>query len=39
MVRLFLEKLLTVQILYIEGEWKEAGHGDIPWEMEANNGE
>ena len=25
--------------IYIEGEWKEAGHCDFPWEMEANNGE
>ena len=26
-------------MILVDGEWKEAGHGDFPWEMEANNGE
>ena len=24
--------------IFIEGEWKEAGHGEFPWENDANNG-
>ena len=33
------ETIDGVDSIHIEGEWKEAGHGDFPWEMEANNGE
>ena len=25
-------------MIQVEGKWKEAGHGEFPWEMEANNG-
>ena len=25
-------------MIQVEGEWKEAGNGDFPWENEANNG-
>ena len=25
-------------MILVDGEWKEAGHGDFPWEQEANNG-
>ena len=25
-------------MILIEGTWKEAGHGEFPWEQEANNG-
>ena len=25
-------------MIQIDGEWKEAGHSDFPWEQEANNG-
>ena len=25
-------------MIQVEGEWKEAGDGDFPWENEANNG-
>ena len=25
-------------MIRVEGEWKEAGDGDFPWENEANNG-
>ena len=25
-------------MIQVEGAWKEAGHGDFPWENEANNG-
>ena len=25
-------------MILIEGIWKEAGHGEFPWEQEANNG-
>jgi len=32
------ETIDGVDSIYIEGEWKEAGHGDFPWEQEANNG-
>ena len=33
------ETIDGVDSIYIEGGWKEAGHGDFPWEVEANNGE
>ena len=32
------ETIDGVDSIHIEGEWKEAGHGDFPWEQEANNG-
>ena len=25
-------------MINVDGEWKEAGHEDFPWEQEANNG-
>ena len=25
-------------MILVDGVWKEAGHGDFPWEQEANNG-
>ena len=25
-------------MIFIDGEWKEAGSGKFPWEQEANNG-
>jgi len=25
-------------MILVEGQWKEAGHGEFPWENEANNG-
>ena len=25
-------------MIKVDGKWKEAGHGDFPWENEANNG-
>ena len=25
-------------MIRVDGKWKEAGHGDFPWEHEANNG-
>ena len=33
------ETINGVDSIYVEGEWKEAGSHDFPWEMEANNGE
>ena len=33
------ETIDGVDSIYVEGEWKEAGSHDFPWEMEANNGE
>ena len=27
-----------VDCILVEGEWKEAGHPDFPWEDDANNG-
>tara|TARA_Y100001973_G_C5155406_1_gene310440 strand:- start:897 stop:1322 length:426 start_codon:yes stop_codon:yes gene_type:complete len=27
-----------LDMILIEGEWKEAGHTGFPWEMDANNG-
>ena len=32
------ETIDGIDSIYIEGEWKQAGHGDFPWEQEANNG-
>jgi len=32
------ETIDGVDSIYVEGEWKEAGSHDFPWEMEANNG-
>jgi hypothetical protein len=28
-----------VDSIFVDGKWKEAGHGDFPWEMDANNGQ
>ena len=33
------ETIDGVDSIYVEGEWKEAGSHDFPWEIEANNGE
>jgi hypothetical protein len=32
------ETIDGVDSIYVEGEWKEAGTHDFPWEQEANNG-
>ena len=32
------ETIDGVDSIYVDGEWKEAGTHDFPWEMEANNG-
>ena len=28
-----------IDMILVEGEWKEAGHTGFPWEMDANNGD
>jgi hypothetical protein len=28
-----------VDMIKVDGQWKEAGHGEFPWEHEANNGD
>ena len=33
------ETIDGVDSIYVDGEWKEAGTHDFPWEVEANNGE
>ena len=37
MVLIFLV-ISTVLMIFIDGEWKEAGHNSFPWEDDANNG-
>ena len=35
----FLRKTMDGKdMILVDGEWKEAGHEDFPWETEANNG-
>ena len=33
------ETIKGMDMIFIDGEWKEAGHTDFPWELDANNGE
>ena len=28
-----------IDSILVDGKWKEAGHDDFPWEMDANNGQ
>ena len=30
--------IMGMDMIKVDGEWKEAGDGDFPWENEANNG-
>jgi hypothetical protein len=30
--------IIGMDMIKVDGEWKEAGDGDFPWENEANNG-
>jgi len=32
------ETINGVDMIKVDGQWKEAGHGEFPWEHEANNG-
>mgnify|MGYP003140071106 FL=1 len=33
------ETIDGMDMIYIDGEWKEAGSHDFPWEIDANNGD
>ena len=32
------ETIDGMDMILVDGEWKEAGHHDFPWEVDANNG-
>ena len=36
--RIYIQKGTPTSEGFVEGEWREAGSHDFPWEMEANNG-